>query len=82
MIQSIFESKVFFLPSSYLPVRQIPHDDPGDGEDDDEGGPCEDLVLPALPTVAPDTAGGGDTLRLRAQYGALTLALALAGDTC
>ena len=52
------------MPSSYLPVRQIPHDDPGDGEDDDEGGPRQHLVLPALPTVGPDTARLGLTLRL------------------
>ena len=61
----------------YLPVGQAAHDDPGDGEDDDEGGAGQDLVLPALATVGPDTArGGGDTLSLTDQTGALALGLA------
>ena len=48
------------------PVGQIAHDDPGDGEDDDEGGPGQDLVLPALAGVAPDTPR--HTLALRLQH--------------
>ena len=46
------------------PVSEVAHEDPGDGEDDDEGGPRQHLVLPALATVGPDTARLGLTLRL------------------
>ena len=46
------------------PVSEVAHEDPGYGEDDDEGGPRQHLVLPPLPTVGPDTARMGLTLCL------------------
>ena len=47
-----------------IPVGEVAHEDSGDGEDDDEGGTCEDLVLPALATVGPGAGGELQTVRL------------------
>ena len=50
---------------SLVPVCEVAHDDARDGEHDDEAGARQDLVLPTLARVAPDTPSHSLALRLQ-----------------